>query len=176
MSDLTPTPGSPAALGFHMPAEWERHTATWLSWPHKESSWPGVLERIPLIWVEIVRALVPGEDVHILVNDAAPAAQVQGLLAGASVPLARVHLHEIPTDDAWMRDHGPTFVVRRAGGAAELALVDWKYNAWGGKYPPWDQDDQVPRAVADVLGAPVFSPQIVLEGGSIDVDGRGTLL
>jgi agmatine deiminase len=159
-----------------MPAEWEPHAATWLSWPHKESSWPGVLERIPPIWAEVVRALVPGEDVHILVNDAAPAAQVRALLAGAGVPLARVHLHEIPTDDAWMRDHGPTFILRRGGGPAELALVDWKYNAWGGKYPPWEQDDQVPLAIARVLGAPAFSPQMVLEGGSIDVDGRGALL
>ena len=176
MSDLTPTPGSPAAHGFRMPAEWEPHEATCLSWPHKQASWPGLLERIPPIWVDMVRALVAGEDVHILVNDAAPAAQVRSRLAEARVPLARVHLHEVPTDDAWIRDHGPTFVTRRSEAGGALALVDWQYNAWGGKYPPWDQDDQVPRAIAHLLGVPAFSPSIVLEGGSIDVDGRGTLL
>jgi agmatine deiminase len=175
-SDRTPTPGSPAALGYRMPAEWEPHAATWLSWPHKESSWPGKLARIPPIWVEMVRALVRGEDVRILVNDAAPAAEVRERLARARVPLARVHLHEVPTDDAWMRDHGPTFITRGGERGTELALVDWKYNAWGGKYPPWSLDDQVPRAVARLLDRPAFSVDMVLEGGSIDVDGRGTLL
>ncbi len=159
-----------------MPAEWESHAATWLSWPHKEGSWPGKLAHMPPIWVEIVRALVQGEAVHILVNDAAPAAQVRALLARAEVPLARVHLHDVPTDDAWMRDHGPTFITRGAGGRGELALVVWQYNAWGGKYPPWEHDDQVPGAIAGLLGVEAFSPGIVLEGGSIDVDGRGTLL
>lgn len=169
---LTPTPGSPAALGFRMPAEWELHAATWLSWPHKEASWPGKLERIPPIWVEMVRRLVAGEQVNVLVNDAAPAATVHALLADAGVPLARVRLHDVPTDDAWMRDHGPTFVTR----GDEFALVDWIYNAWGGKYPPWQNDDRVPHALAEVLHAPRFEPGLVLEGGSIDVDGAGTLL
>lgn len=159
-----------------MPAEWEPHAATWLSWPHKESSWPGKLAHIPPIWVEMVRALVRGEDVHILVNDAAPAAEVRALLASSGVALPRVHLHDVPTDDAWMRDHGPIFINRRAAGGGEQALVDWKYNAWGGKYPPWSQDDQVPLALARLLGLPAFSVDMVLEGGSIDVDGRGTLL
>jgi agmatine deiminase len=175
-SDLTPTPESPAALGYRMPAEWERHAATWLSWPHKEASWPGQLDSIPPIWAAIVRALVAGEDVAILVNDAAPAAQVRALLVRAGVPLDRVRLYEVPTDDAWIRDHGPIFVTRRTGSRAGLALVDWKYNAWGGKYPPWDRDDRVPLAVAQLLGVDAFSPGIVLEGGSIDVDGQGTLL
>ena len=169
---LTPSPGSPAALGFRMPAEWEPHAATWLSWPHKEASWPGKLERIPPIWVEMVRQLVAGEIVNVLVNDAAPAASVRALLQQAGVPLARVQLHEVPTDDAWMRDHGPTFITR--GGA--FALVDWIYNAWGGKYPPWENDDRVPQVLADRLAAPRFAPGLVLEGGSIDVDGAGTLL
>ncbi len=169
---LTPTPGSPAARGFRMPAEWEPHAATWLSWPHKEASWPGKLARIPAYWVEMVRALVPGEDVHILVNAAAPASEVQARLREAGVPLERVHLHEVPTDDAWMRDHGPTFV---SDGRA-LLLIDWTFNAWGGKYPPWDNDDRVPQALAAILGLPRVAPGIVLEGGSIDVDGAGTLL
>ena len=169
---LAPSAGSPAALGFRMPAEWEPHAATWLSWPHKESSWPGKLDRIPPIWVEMVRHLASGEAVNVLVNDAAPALRVRALLDAAGVSLDRVHLREVPTDDAWMRDHGPTFVTR----GDELALIDWIYNAWGGKYPPWENDDRVPRALAALLDAPRFAPGLVLEGGSIEVDGAGTLL
>lgn len=169
---LTPSPGSPAALGYRMPAEWEPHAATWLSWPHKEASWPGKLASIPPVWVRMARELSGGEEVRILVNEAAPAAEVGALLAEGGVDLARVRLYDVPTDDAWMRDHGPTFIRR----GAELALVDWKYNAWGGKYPPWDADDRVPERLAELLALPRFSPGIVLEGGSIEVNGRGTLL
>jgi agmatine deiminase len=177
MTDLlTPSVGSPAAQGYRMPAEWEPHAGTWLSWPHKHASWPGKLERIPPLWVDMVRALVAGEAVHVLVNAAAPAAQVRAWLEQGGVRLDRVHLHEVPTDDAWMRDHGPTFVTRTTGRRAELAIVDWKYNAWGGKYPPWDNDDRVPQAVAAILDLPAFQPGIVLEGGSIEVDGAGTVL
>ncbi len=161
------------ARGYRMPAEWESHAATWLSWPHKEASWPGKLERIPPVWVEMTRALVAGEDVNILVNEAAPAARVRELLVAAEVPLARVHFVDVPTDDAWIRDFGPTFITREGRG---LAAVDWQYNAWGGKYPPWDRDDRVPQALAQWLGIEAFVPGMVLEGGSIDVDGRGTLL
>jgi agmatine deiminase len=169
---LTPTIGSPAALGFRMPAEWETHAATWLSWPHKEDSWPGKLAAIPPIWVRMVRELSRGEDVCILVNDSAPAERVRQLLRDGGVDSSRVSFHEVPTDDAWIRDHGPTFVRRDS----ELALIDWKYNAWGGKYPPWEKDDRVPEHLAELLRLPRFAPGIVLEGGSIDVNGRGTLL
>ncbi|MFN8641814.1 MAG: agmatine deiminase family protein [Candidatus Binatia bacterium] len=155
-----------------MPAEWEPHAATWLSWPHKEASWPGKLERMPPLWAEMVRHVSRGEAVNILVNAAAPAAGVRAVLAAAGVSLDGVQFHEVPTDDAWMRDHGPTFVTR----GEVLALVDWIYNAWGGKYPPWENDDRVPRVLAERLGAPRFEPGLVLEGGSIDVDGAGTLL
>jgi agmatine deiminase len=101
---------------------------------------------------------------------------VRALLERGHVPMQRVHLWEIATDDAWVRDHGPTFVTRAAAAGGALAVIDWRYNAWGGKYPPWELDDQVPRAIARLLGVPAFSPGIVLEGGSIDVDGGGTLL
>jgi len=167
---------TPASLGFRMPAEWEPHAATWLAWPHKEASWPGNFDSIPGIWVEMVRALVPHEGVCILVNDAAMAASVRDRLRTGDVPLDRVSLHRIPTDDAWARDHGPTFLVRDAGGRRELAAVDWVYNAWGGKYPPWDRDDAVPQRIAAALRIPVFAPGMVLEGGSIDVNGCGTVL
>lgn len=167
---------SPAALGFRMPAEWEPHAATWLTWPHKEASWPGKFEPITAVWVEVVRALAPHERVNILVNDAAMEAHVHDVLRTAHVPMQAVSLHVIPTDDAWARDHGPTFVTRQVDGRRELAAVDWIYNAWGGKYPPWDHDDAVPAKVAALLGLQRFEPGMVLEGGSIDVNGRGTLL
>jgi len=167
---------TPASLGFRMPAEWEPHAATWLSWPHKRESWPGNFEPIPDIWITMVRALVPHERVNILSNDSATAASIREQLRAARVPLDNVSLYDIPTDDAWMRDHGPTFVTRRVGARGELAAIDWIYNAWGGKYPPWDRDDAVPTQVAARLDVTVFSPGIVLEGGSIDVNGLGTLL
>jgi agmatine deiminase len=167
---------APAALGFRMPAEWERHAATWLAWPHKRDSWPGNFEPIPAVWVEMVRALVPHEAVNILVNDAAAAAAVRALLQAAHVPEGNVSLYLIPTDDAWARDHGPTFVTRDVNDGRELAAIDWIYNAWGGKYPPWEHDDAVPQHIAALLGIALFQPGIVLEGGSIDVNGRGTLL
>jgi len=159
-----------------MPAEWEPHAGTWLAWPHKEASWPGKLSLIPPIWVEIVRALAPGETVHILVNDAAPEPQVRELLQEAQVPPGRIHFHQIPTNDAWLRDSGPIFVTRQRHRRREFAIVNWTFNTWGGKYPPWDDDDRVPERIAALLKLPVFTPGLVLEGGSIDVNGRGTLL
>lgn len=175
MKRRDPSPGTPAALGYRMPAEWEPHAATWLSWPHKEDTWPGKLAAIPPVWVEMVRALSPGEHVHILVNESAPAVEVGRLLKGAGIQSASFTLHEIPTDDAWARDHGPIFVAR-AGPEPKLAAINWRFNSWGEKYPPWDQDDRVPERIAARLSVPLFSPGIVLEGGSIDVNGRGTLL
>jgi agmatine deiminase len=167
---------TPAALGYRMPAEWEPHAATWLAWPHKEASWPGNFGPIPGIWVGMVRALALHERVNILVNDAATIARVRQLLQDAGVSGANVTVHLIPTDDAWIRDHGPTFVTRQPNGGAPLAAIDWIYNAWGGKYPPWDNDDVVPQQIAALLGIPLFQPGIVLEGGSIEVNGRGTVL
>ncbi len=165
------TPGSPAAQGFRMPAEWAPHAATWLAWPHKADSWPGNFAPIPGLWVEMVRALVPDEHVHINVNDEAMADDVWRRLDAAGVPRAHVSVHRIPTNDAWARDHGPIFVTRDTAGGRDLLALDWIYNAWGGKYPPWDADDAVPPQVASVLGVPCVAPGIVLEGGSIDVNG-----
>jgi agmatine deiminase len=166
-------------LGYRWPAEWEPHRATWLAWPHKEASWPGKFDRVPRIFVEMVRALVAGERVEILVRSEADGAVVHETLRSADVPLAAVGLHAIPTDDAWIRDHGPIFLLPRAPGDASLGapcLLDWGYNAWGGKYPPWEQDDRVPTRIAALLGRRVLAPGMILEGGSIDGDGEGTLL
>jgi len=165
---------TPRALGFRMPAEWERHEATWLSWPRADGiSFPERYDVVPGLWSAMAAALSHGEAVHVNVTDAAQEASVRGALAAApDARLERVVLHRIPTDEPWCRDHGPTFVVRNG----ELALVDWRYNAWGGKYPPWDRDDRVPEQIAALLGVRRFEPGIVMEGGSFDVNGRGTVL
>lgn len=166
----------PAALGFRMPAEWEPHAATWLTWPHNRESWPGKFEPIPAVWGAMVAALAPGERVEIVVCDEAMEADAAEILRRAGVDRSRVGFHRMPSNDAWMRDHGPTFLVREADGRRELAGVDWIYNAWGGKYPPFDDDARIASSVCGIAGARRFAPGIVLEGGAIEVNGRGTVL
>jgi agmatine deiminase len=178
---------TPRELGYRMPAEWERHDATWLSWPRRDGiSFPGAYDRVPAIWGGIIAALAPGELVHVNVSGPDEERELRSLLARLGVDPARVLLHDIATDEPWCRDHGPTFVRRdatagvRPAGARDdgggLAVVDWTYNAWGGKYPPFARDDAVPGRVAALLDVPVFRPGIVMEGGALDVNGRGTLL
>lgn len=170
------TKETPASLGYRMPAEWEPHEATWLSWPHKEASWPGRFEPIPAVFVELTKLLTDSELVRINVADEDFAERVRGLLKAGGVNLDRVRFHLNPTDDAWCRDHGPIYVVRDRDGKRERAINDWGYNAWGGKYLPCDNDDVVPTRIAQEMGEVLFQPNIVMEGGSIDVNGRGTLL
>jgi agmatine deiminase len=165
-----------APLRYRMPAEWEPHRGTWLSWPHKEASWPGKFGPVPAIFARIVAALVPGEEVHINVGDAVLEESARDALRSERVPLTRVFFHRVPTDDAWCRDHGPIFIERSGPGGNEQVLLDWGYNAWGGKYPPFELDDAVPRRLAKKLELPVEQPGMILEGGSIDVNGAGTLL
>ncbi len=169
---------TPRELGYRWPAEWEPHDATWLAWPHKASSWPGKFEPVPGIFVEMVRALLPGERVEILVLSEEHGAEVRRLLRAGGVDGSVVRLHVLPTDDAWIRDHGPIFVQRaRADGqGTEVAATTWGYNAWGGKYPPWDLDQLVSREIARRLAVPAFAGGMILEGGSIEGDGEGTLL
>lgn len=171
---------TPRALGYHMPAEWELHEGTWLSWPHKEASWPGAFEPVPQVFVAMVKALTEGERVYINVADEDFAERVRVLLRTGGVDLDAVRFHFNPTNDAWCRDHGPIYVVRDTDGRRERAINDWGYNAWGNKYPPYDLDDVVPTRIAaemnETLFAPGIVPGMVLEGGSIDVNGAGTLL
>lgn len=156
-----------------MPPEWAPHAATWLAWPHKEASWPGKLELIPPVFARMARELARGEHVNINVTDAAMGQAAREALLAAGADLARITLHELPFDDSWIRDHGPIFVNHPQGAQA---IVDWDYNAWGGKYEPYDRDDAVPRSIAGWLQLPAWHPGMVLEGGSIDVDGAGLLL
>jgi agmatine deiminase len=164
---------TPRALGFRMPAEWERHEATWLSWPHNPETWPGGFEPIPAAFAEIVAALHEHEEVRILAGSADLEASAREALRARGCESPNVRFARIPTNDAWVRDHGPIFVVDDHG---VVAMTDWRYNAWGGKYPPYDLDDRVPARINEALKLRRFEPGIVLEGGSVDVNGRGTLL
>jgi agmatine deiminase len=167
---------TPAALGYTMPAEWEPHEATWLSWPHKEASWPGKFEPVPAIFAELTKHLTASELVRINVADEDFAERVRVELRKAEVDLSRVKFHFNPTNDAWCRDHGPIYVTRITNNQRERAINDWGYNAWGNKYPPYDLDDVVPTRIAQEFNEPLFTPDIVMEGGSLDVNGKGTLL
>ncbi|HAV64192.1 MAG TPA: agmatine deiminase [Verrucomicrobiales bacterium] len=160
-----------------MPAEWEPHAGTWFTWPRPEGiSFPGKYETVPPVYAALIRELIEVEEVHINVWNAEKEAWVRGLLKEFGTPLERVHFHHFPAYEPWCRDHGPTFLVRDHEGRHERAVVDWGYNAWGNKYPPFDLDDAVPQHVAKLRGLPLFSPGIVMEGGALDVNGRGTLL
>ncbi len=166
---------------YRMPAEWEPHEATWLTWPHRDNaSFPGNFTPVPAYWVKMAELLSPHELVHIVVRDAAHEAEVRRLLAKSKrIRRGRVFLHRFGCNECWARDHGPIFVIPKSeihNPKSAVAVVDWEYNAWGGKYPPWDSDNAIPRRVARLLDLPRFSPGMVLEGGSIDVNGRGTLL
>ena len=172
-----------AAIGYRMPAEWEPHAATWLSWPRRQGiSFPGSFDRVMPALRALVEALVESEEVRINVCNGAHEADALGVLKDTGrvqsgrkpVDLSRVTFHSIPTNEPWCRDHGPIFLTRRAD--PKLAIVDWDYNAWGNKYPPFDLDEVVPTRVAEILRMPVFYPRMVLEGGSIDVNGKGALL
>jgi len=170
----TPTP---AQLGFRTPAEWETHAGTWLTWPRPDGiSFPDRYFAVPPVYAKFIRQLIPVEEVNINVWDADMESWVRELLTENNVPLEGVRFHHFPAYEPWCRDHGPVFLVRDNNGVRERAIVDWAYNAWGGKYPPFDLDDAIPQHIAYLRQLPMFSPGIVMEGGAIDVNGRGTLL
>lgn len=164
---------TPAALGYRMPAEWEPHAATWLSWPRREGiSFPQSYDRVMPALRAMVAVLLDSEPVHINVCNGAHEAEARAALEG--LPNERLTFHNIPSNEPWCRDHGPIFLTRDQ--TPRLAVVDWDYNAWGGKYPPCDLDEAVPTRVAEKLSLPVFYPRMILEGGAIEVNGAGALL
>jgi agmatine deiminase len=168
---------SAAPSTFRMPAEWEPHRATWIAWPHHAPDWPGKFAAIPWVYAEIARHLAQSETVCILVDDGTMEERVRRILRKAGISLGRVEFYHVPTDRVWTRDYCPLFVVNAAG---EVALTDWHFNGWA-KYPNWQRDDAVPGRVAALLGRSIRQPtvkgrRVVLEGGSIDVNGRGLLL
>jgi agmatine deiminase len=164
---------SPAALGFRWPAEWEPQAAVWLSWPHNRETWPGHFRPIPAVFAEIAAQISRRQKVRInLAGVGQPRARA--LLGRAGADPANVEFYDHPTNDAWCRDHGPIFVRRDRTG--EVAVTDWRYNAWGGKYPPYGRDNRIPARVARALHLRRFAGGMVLEGGSIDGNGTGLLL
>lgn len=172
-------PDSPAALGFTLPAEWDRHEATWLAWPHNWSDWPGKFAPIPWVFGEIVRKITQGEKVRLLVRDSSHAGQASRVLERVGVDLSLVEMFNIPTDRGWTRDCGPIF-LRKSGRRAETAIARFQFNAWA-RYPNWKRDITVPECVARQLNCRLFRANykgrdFVLEGGAIDINGRGTLL
>jgi agmatine deiminase len=155
-----------------MPAEWEPHEATWLAWPHEKSDWPGKFEPIPWLYGEIVRHLARVERVRILVEDAAAEQRVRRILKKCHADLAAVEFVHQQTNRSWTRDFCPLFVKNRAG---QVAATAWKFNGWA-KYDDYELDAAVPRATAARLKMRSWEPGLVLEGGSIDVNGAGKLL
>src|SRR5215510_9610746 len=168
-------PKMPTALGYRMPAEWEPHTATWLAWPHNTVTWPNQLAQVQDIFLRMIAAVHEHETVHLLVPDTATAAAVREHLHRSGVIPTRVVLHERPTADAWLRDSGPIFLTAM-GAPQPVAISDWQFNAWGGKYTDLLADNDLPQYIAAFLNIPRFESSIVLEGGSIDVNGRGSCL
>ena len=170
---------TPAAMGYTHPAEWGPHEATWLTWPHKRSDWPGKFQVIPWVFGEIVRKLAPGEAINLIVDSPQRKAAAQRVLQKNGADLSAVKFHSIKTDRGWNRDAGPIFIKRNAK-RDPLAVINFQFNAWA-KYPEWKLDNQVPAKAARKLKLPCIDVKangkpVVLEGGAIDVNGAGDLL
>ncbi len=163
---------SPKQQGYAFPAEWAKHEATWLSWPHKEASWPDKIETIYEPYCQFIKVVAEGEKVRINVKDEEMKAFAVSELTKVDADLSKIEFYFNETNDAWCRDHGPAFLLK----SNEKAVVDWGYNAWGGKYPPFDLDDVIPTKIAKHFGLPLFTPDIVMEGGSVEFNGAGTVL
>ena len=166
---------TPKQLGYYFPAEFAQHVATWLSWPHKEASWPGKINTIYPSYSKFIKELTKGELVRINVADEAMKASAISHLQKEDVDLSKVEFFFHPTNDAWCRDHGPAFLINPSAEQKKV-IVDWGYNAWGNKYPPFDLDDVVPTLIGNHLNIPVFNPGIVMEGGSVEFNGAGTVM
>lgn len=166
---------TPKSLGYYFPAEFAPHVATWLSWPHKEASWPDKIDTIFPSYISFIKRLTKYELVKINVSDQVMELRAKTMLINAGVDIAKVIFFIHPTNDAWCRDHGPAFLLNKFD-KEKKAIVDWDYNAWGNKYPPFDLDDVIPTLIGEKMGLPVFNPGIVMEGGSVDFNGVGTLI
>ncbi len=162
---------SPADLGYYMPAEWHRHAGTWLSWPKDPETWPDRVPQAEEVFLQMMAALAPNEIVNLLVNDAAAEELVRDRCKFSDA--ANIRFHQIETVDSWIRDYGPNFLINGRGG---VVYNDWIFNAWGSKYEELKKDDAIPARLETYLNLPRFEPGIVMEGGSIDVNGKGCVL
>lgn len=167
---------TPKELGYFFPAEFTTHKATWLSWPHKELSWPGKIEKIYLPYAKFIAELTKGELVNINVVCAEMKEFALTYIKKTTANLDKINFYIHPTNDAWCRDHGPAFLINPGAVKYKKAIVNWEYNAWGNKYPPYDLDNQIPLCIAKENRLPVFSPGIIMEGGSVEFNGKGTVL
>jgi len=171
---------TPKDLGYFFPAEFAPQHAMWLSWIHKEASWPGKIETVYKPYCEFIRLVAQHQKVCINVADEKmKASAIAQLQADGTQLSTNIEFYFNPTNDAWCRDHGPAFLVQKSYNRnqnTEKAIVDWGYNAWGNKYPPFDLDDVIPTLIGGQLGLQVFNPGIVMEGGSVEFNGEGTLL
>ena len=165
----------PKQLGYFFPAEWHPHDATWLSWPHKEASWPEKIDAIFPYYAQFIKVLAESEKVRINIADDAMKNFALGHLRKADTDLNNVEFFHHPTNDAWCRDHGPAFLIN-PNTEQKKVIVDWGYNAWGGKYPPYDLDDVIPTLIGKEFNLPVYYPGIIMEGGSVEFNGKGTIL
>ena len=165
----------PKDLGYYFPAEFAKHDATWLSWPHKEESWPGKIETIYAPYAEFIQYLSFSEKVRINVNDEAMKNVALLHIQKTDADLNNIEFFFHPTNDAWCRDHGPAFLLNKKI-KNKKAIIDWNYNAWGNKYPPYDLDEIIPTLIGEHYDLLVFNPGIIMEGGSIEVNGTGSLL
>lgn len=166
----------PKDLGYRFPAEWEEHEATWLSWPHKEESWPDRIQLIYPAYAEFIAELSKGEKVRINVKDEEMKAFALSFIEKTDADLAQVEFYFFETNDAWCRDHGPAFLVNTQNTETPKVIVDWGFNAWGGKYPPFENDDVIPTKIGEAFNLPVFHPGIIMEGGSVEFNGKNTVL
>jgi agmatine deiminase len=168
---------TPAEMGYCFPPEWHPHEGTWFSWPRPEGiSFPGKYHTIPENLARIMKEIQLRERVHINVPNDNWEFIVRRQLKEHSCPVRNISFHHIPTNESWCRDHGPAFVLKKSRGGTQAAVVDWGFNAWGGKYPPYGEDDAVPTRVAEILKLPVFNPPVIMEGGSVEFNGAGTVL
>ena len=167
---------TPKSYGYRFPAEWEKHESTWLSFPHNRETWDGdKLENLYPAYLQFIKLIAEGEKVNINILDEKMANWLSSELMKIEANLAQIFFHIHPTNDAWCRDHGPAFLIN-PNATQKKVIVDWEYNAWGGKYPPFDADNQIPTRIAEALNLPIFKPEIVMEGGSVEFNGAGTLL
>ena len=164
-------PKTPAHSGFRMPAEWHPHHATWLTWPKDPETWPDRVPQVETIYLDMIAALTPHEIVNLLVDDKQTEHAIRERISTATA--AQIHFHHVETVDSWIRDYGPNFLL---GPNGEGAFNDWNFNAWGNKYEELKKDDSVPRRLEQFLTLKRFSPGIVMEGGSIEVNGAGCVL
>jgi len=171
-----PKLSTPSAQGFFMPAEWEQHFSTWLAWPHNLDTWESDdLREVEKVYMEIIHNLITGERINILIENKSFQKRIISLLISRGLNTKQIYFHEILTNDAWIRDFGPNFIVRKSSSGRQIAINLWQFNSWGEKYP-WQKDNEVSNKIISESKITYFNPKIVLEGGSIDVNGEGTCL